>query len=80
MNRTQNRGFLKPKTRLTCQEIHHGNGTNSLVKTLQNEGNLKYSFSGNEIEILYQWMTIETFKQSEILIKKATLQTALRLL
>jgi len=23
---------------------------NSLVKTLQNEGNLKYSFSGKEIE------------------------------
>ena len=43
---------------------------NSLVKTLQNEGNLKYSFSGNEIETLYQWMTIETFKQAETLMRK----------
>ena len=50
---------------------------NSLVKILQNEGNFKYEFSGNEIETLYQWMTIETFKQAETLIKKANLQTAL---
>ena len=27
---------------------------NSLIKTLQNEDNFKYSFSGNEIETLYQ--------------------------
>jgi len=43
---------------------------NSLVKTLQNEGNLKYSFSGKEIETLCKWMTIETFKQAETLISK----------
>ena len=43
---------------------------NSLFKTSQNEGNLKYSFSGNEIETLCQWMTIETFKQAETLIRK----------
>jgi hypothetical protein len=41
-----------------------------LVKTLQNEGNLKYSFSGNEIEALGQWMTIETFKPIDTLISK----------
>ncbi|MAR50610.1 MAG: methylglyoxal synthase [Rhodobacteraceae bacterium] len=45
---------------------------NTLVKTLQNEGNLKYSFSGNEIEDLCQWMTIETFKQTETLISKGS--------
>ena len=43
---------------------------NSLVKTLQSEGNLKYSFTGNEIEALCHWMTIETPKQAEILINK----------
>ena len=43
---------------------------NNLVETLQNEGNLKYSFSGNEIETLCQWMTIETFKQAETLMIK----------
>ena len=43
---------------------------NSLVKTLQNEGNLKYSFSGKEIETLCNWMTIETFKQAQTLISK----------
>lgn len=45
---------------------------NTLVKTLQNEGNLKYSFSGNEIEALCQWMTIETIKQTETLISKGS--------
>ena len=45
---------------------------NTLVKSLQNEGNLKYSFSGNEIEALCQWMTIETFKQTETLIRKGS--------
>jgi len=35
----------------------------TLVKTLQSEGNLKYSFSGNEIEALCHWMTIETFSK-----------------
>ena len=43
---------------------------NSLVKTLQSEGNLKYFFTGNEIEALCHWMTIETPKQAEILINK----------
>ena len=43
---------------------------NSLVKTLQSEGNLKYYFTGNEIEALRHWMTIETPKQAEILINK----------
>ena len=43
---------------------------NSLFKTLQNEGKFKYSFSGNEIETLCQWMTIETFKQAETLMIK----------
>tara|TARA_Y100000746_G_C15296107_1_gene363655 strand:+ start:394 stop:588 length:195 start_codon:yes stop_codon:yes gene_type:complete len=42
----------------------------TLVKTLQSEGNLKYSFSGNEIEALCHWMTIETFKQADNLISK----------
>ena len=42
----------------------------TLVKTLQIEGNLKYSFNGNEIESLCHWMTIETSKQAEILINK----------
>ena len=45
---------------------------NTLVKTLQNEGNLKYSFSGNEIEALCQWMMIETIKQTETLISKGS--------
>ena len=43
---------------------------NGLVKTLQNEGNLKYSFNGDEIDALCQWMTIETFKQTQTLISK----------
>ncbi len=42
----------------------------TLVKTLHSEGNLKYSFSGNKIEALCHWMTIETPKQAETLIKK----------
>ena len=42
----------------------------TLIKTLQSEGNLKYSFSGNEIEALCHWMTIETFKQADNLINK----------
>jgi len=45
---------------------------NTLVKTLQNEGNLKYSFSDNKIEALCQWMTIETFKTTETLISKGS--------
>ena len=45
---------------------------NTLVKTLQDEGNLKYSFSGNEIQALCQWMTVETFKQTETLISKGS--------
>ena len=45
---------------------------NTLVKTLQNEGNLKYSFSAHEIEALCQWMTIETFKPTETLISKGS--------
>ena len=43
-----------------------------MVNTLQNEGNLRYSFSGNEIEALCQWMTIETFKPTETLISKGS--------
>ena len=43
---------------------------NALTKILQNEGNLKYSFTGNEIEALCHWMTIETSKQAETLINK----------
>ena len=42
----------------------------TLVKTLQSESNLKYSFSGNEIESLCHWMTIETSKQAETVINK----------
>ena len=42
----------------------------ALVKILQSESNLKYSFSGNEIESLCHWMTIETSKQAETLINK----------
>jgi methylglyoxal synthase len=45
---------------------------NTLVKTLQSEGNLKYSFSGKEIEALCQWMAIETLKQTETLISKGS--------
>ena len=45
---------------------------NTLVKTLQNERNLKYSFSAHEIEALCQWMTIETFKPTESLISKGS--------
>ena len=45
---------------------------NTLVKTLQDEGNLKYSFSDNEIQALCQWMTVETFKQTETLISKGS--------
>ena len=44
----------------------------TLVKTLQSEGNLKYSFSGNEIEALCHWMTIETFKRADNLMSKGT--------
>ena len=45
---------------------------NILVKSLQNQRNLKYSFSGNEIEALCPWMTIEMFKQTETLIRKGS--------
>ena len=45
---------------------------NTLVKTLQDERNLKYSHSGNKIQALCQWMTVETFKQTETLINKGS--------
>ena len=37
---------------------------NILVETLQNEGNLKHSFSAEDIELIAQHMSIETFDKN----------------
>ena len=42
----------------------------NLIKSLQDEGGLKHPFTGDEIDALCQWMTIETFKQTQTLISK----------
>ena len=43
---------------------------NVLVETLQNEGNLKHSFSAEDIELIAQHMSIETFDKDSILMCK----------
>ena len=43
---------------------------NVLIKTLQNEGNLKHSFSAEDIERIAQHMSIKTFDKDTILMRK----------
>lgn len=43
---------------------------NVLIKTLQNEGNLKHSFSAENIERIAQHMSIKTFDKDTILMRK----------
>ena len=43
---------------------------NILIKTLKSEGNLKHSFSANEIELIAQQMSVETFDKDSILMHK----------
>ena len=43
---------------------------NVLIETLQNEGNLKHSFSAEDIELIAQHMSIETFDKDSILMHK----------
>ena len=42
----------------------------TLVKALQNEGNLKHSFSAEEIELIAQHMSFETFEKDKLLMRK----------
>jgi len=43
---------------------------NVLIETLQNEGNLKHSFSAEDIELIAQHMSIKTFDKESILMRK----------
>ena len=43
---------------------------NVLIDTLQNEGNLKHSFSAEDIELIAQHMSIKTFDKDTILMSK----------
>ena len=43
---------------------------NVLIETLQNEGNLRHSFSAEDIELIAQHMSIETFDKDTILMCK----------
>tara|TARA_B100001063_G_scaffold72053_1_gene66334 strand:+ start:96 stop:368 length:273 start_codon:yes stop_codon:yes gene_type:complete len=43
---------------------------NDLIEALQREGNLKYSFSAEEIASLAEYMSIEAVPEENILMKK----------
>ena len=43
---------------------------NLLIETLQNEGNLKHSFSAEDIELIAQHMSVKTFDKDTILMRK----------
>ena len=43
---------------------------NDLITTLQNEGSLKHSFSAEDIAVLSQYMSIKTFDDNAILMRK----------
>ena len=43
---------------------------NVLIETLQNEGNLKHSFSAEDIELISAHMSIKTFDKDSILMRK----------
>jgi len=42
----------------------------TLAKALQNEGNLKHSFSAKDIELIAQYMSFETFEKDKFLMRK----------